>query len=140
MAVYPQSARVDLSPSSSTRRHRIVIVDDDPEMSGRLEGLLLEEFDVVVTTDWSEISRQVFRVGCRLVLMDVNLPVFQGTQIVDIFRACEYPDGRCPKIVHFAAEDEATLARLSEETGADGFVSKTLRGPRLVEAIRELMA
>jgi len=113
-------------------RQRILIVDDDPELVSRIRQLLEDEFEVLATGDWAELNRLVFRQGVDLVLMDVNLPVLKGTQLVKVIRG----QGELKtKIYYYSAEDEATMARLALETGADGYFSKSLRGGALLEKI-----
>lgn len=109
---------------------RVLVVDDDPDAVERIRQLLGEAATIESTTDWGRVSRTVFRDGCDLVLMDVNLPVLKGDQLVAILTRLGTEQGR-PRIVFFSAQDEATLARLTRETGADGWLSKDMRAPEL---------
>jgi DNA-binding response OmpR family regulator len=116
-------------------RPRVVIVDDDPDLVDRIAQLLEEDCEVLATTDWGELNRLYFREGCALVLMDVNLPVLRGDRLVHILRGQAPAGGRRVPILFFSAADEDQVAKLVRETGADGWISKSLRGADIKAAI-----
>ncbi len=115
-------------------RRRIVLVDDDVEVIDRLRQLLEDDYELIVTTDWGTLNRIFFRDGCDLVLMDVNLPTLQGDRLVRVLQSAAAGRAR-PAILYHSAVDEETLARLVRETGAEGYVSKSLRPADLLKAI-----
>lgn len=123
---------------TSRLRPRVIIVDDDPEVVDRVVQVLEDDFDVKATTDWGELSRLVFRSGCELVLMDVNLPVLRGDTLVKILRRSQAANPT--RIVYFSAADPDQVQRLVSETGADGWISKGLRGKELLAEVRRLAA
>jgi DNA-binding response OmpR family regulator len=114
---------------------RVVIVDDDPDVVDRVIQVLEDDFDVKATTDWGELSRLVFRAGCELVLMDVNLPVLRGDTLVKILRKSQTAGGAPTRIFFFSAADPDLIERLVHETGADGWISKSLRGKELLAEV-----
>ena len=117
-------------------KKRVVVVDDDPEVVDRMRQLLEEDYDFVATADWGMLNHIFVRDGCDLVLMDVNLPVLKGDRLVQILTAGRKDDAVVrPIILYFSAEDETTMARLARETGADGYLSKSLRASDLLTAI-----
>lgn len=113
---------------------RILIVDDDPDLVDRITQLLEDDYEVFATTDWGEINKLFFREGVDLVLMDVNLPILAGDRLVAVLRAARR-DKRTP-IVYFSSSDEDTMKRLVQETGADGYMKKSLRGGEVLKAIQ----
>lgn len=113
---------------------RLLIVDDDPDVIDRVEQLCAGAFEVVSTADWVELNALFFRQAFDLVLMDVNLPTLKGDRLVAVLKAMPSGGGHTP-IVYFSAEDEATLARLVRDTGADGYICKSWRAPVLLGAI-----
>jgi CheY-like chemotaxis protein len=120
------------------KRPKLLIVDDDPQVIDRLRQLLEDDVDVAATDDWVELNKEFFRGGLDLILMDVKLPTISGDRLVQILKRT-VPGAGKPKIVFFSAEDEAKLAALVASTGADGFLSKSVRGPALLEAIQGLL-
>jgi CheY-like chemotaxis protein len=120
----------------SEKLPRLLLVDDDPDLVDRLEQLLDGTCEVVSTTDWATVSRVYFREECALVLMDVNLPVLKGDHLVKILKGSARPTGgKQAPIVLFSASDEDAMQRLAAQSGADGWLSKGLRGAALLEAI-----
>jgi DNA-binding response OmpR family regulator len=113
---------------------RIVVVDDDGDVVERLGQLLEDEYEVLATTDWGELNKLFFREGCDLVLMDVNLPVLRGDRLVSILRGAHGQAKRTP-ILYFSSADEEEMKRLVAQTGADGYLAKSLRGADLLAAI-----
>ena len=101
---------------------RLLIVDDDARFR-ELARMLLErapEFDVVGEAgDCSsaiEVSRQL---EPDVVLLDVNLPDGLGFDLVPrLTREGE------PHVVLISSRDDGGYARLAEEVGAAGFLSK----------------
>lgn len=114
---------------------RVVIVDDDPEVVDRVVQILEDDFDIKATTDWGELSRLVFRAGCELVLMDVNLPVLRGDTLVKILRKSQTASGAPTRIFFYSAADPDHIEQLVHETGADGWISKSLRGKELISEV-----
>lgn len=116
---------------------RIVLVDDDEDVVERIGQLLEDDYEVMATTDWGELNKLFFRDGCDLVLMDVNLPILRGDRLVAILRGAK-GEKRVP-IVYFSSADEDEMKRLVAETGADGYLKKSLRGAELAAAIARLL-
>ena len=114
---------------------RIILVDDDPDLVDRIAQLLEDEYEVLSTYDWAELSRLYLREDCALVLMDVKLPILGGDRLVQILRGRARSDGLRVPIVFFSSADEEIVAELVKETGADGAISKSLRGPDIKAAI-----
>ncbi|MCO5165550.1 MAG: response regulator [Planctomycetes bacterium] len=117
---------------------RVLIVDDDPDLVDRVAQLLEDDYEVFSTTDWGEINKLFFRDGVDLVLMDVQLPVLGGDRLVGVLRAARTQGKRTP-IVYFSSSDEEKMQRLVEETGADGYLSKSLRGAEIVREIERYL-
>ncbi len=120
-------------------------MDDDPDVVARLTQLLEGEATLEATTDWARINRLVLRRDVDLVLMDIHLPVLRGDRLVEILSRARPPDGAAPAahtplIVLFSSEDEPTMRRLGLECGADGCLSKSLRGAELLAELRRLLA
>ena len=113
---------------------RIVIMDDDPDVVDRMVQLLEDDYQVEATDDWARLNHLVFVAGCDLVLMDVNLPVLSGDKLVSVLTNA--PADRRPQIVFFSSEDTDRLQQLILETGADGYISKSMRSAELPAATR----
>ncbi len=113
----------------------ILCVDDNPRNLRILSELLEDDYDVRSTTDWGELNQIFFREGVDLILMDVNLPVLRGDQLTSIFKR----GTQTTRIVLYSSEDDDTLRRLTEETKADGYLSKSTRSAELLLSIQHYL-
>jgi DNA-binding response OmpR family regulator len=126
-----------------TERHgktggrRVLVVDDDPQVVDRVVQLLSDDHEVLATTDWGEINQVFFRDGVDLVLMDVQLPVLGGDRLASVLSAAA--GAKRTPIVFFSSADEDTMRRLVAETGADGYLSKSLKSAQLLAAVERYL-
>ena len=102
---------------------RLLIVDDDARFR-ELARMLLErtpEFDVVGEAgDGSTAIEASRELEPDVVLLDVNLPDALGFDLVARFTREEGE----PDVVLISSRDDGGYARLAEEVGAAGFLSK----------------
>ena len=115
-------------------RHRILIVDDDPEMRDALtERLSLhEEFEAIAVENGSE-GMQAAKAGqIDLVIMDVGLPDIDGREAVRILRK----NGFKAPIIMLTGHDTDSDTILGLESGANDYVTKPFRFAVLLARIR----
>jgi len=67
-------------------RNRILIIDDEPSIVAGLEALLGEEWDVRTAGDGREGRRQFAEFSPDVVLLDVQLPDVDGTDLLHEFK------------------------------------------------------
>jgi len=116
-------AETGTGPVSLHPRIRTLIVDDSPFMLKILAQILEETdlFDLVGTaTDAYQALRHVSALSPELVLMDIHMPGLNGIQATRFMKRSEHPP-----VVILISSDSSSMARsLTEQAGADGFVSK----------------
>jgi|HubBroStandDraft_2_1064218.scaffolds.fasta_scaffold01214_5 DNA-binding NarL/FixJ family response regulator len=114
---------------------RVVIVDDHHLFRSGVRAELGEE--LVVVGDAGSVEQAVAVIGEKrpdVVLLDVHMPDGGGVEV--IARVCE----ECPEVrflalsVSDAAEDVIAVIR----AGARGYVTKTISGAELAEAVRQV--
>lgn len=123
------------SPASpdSTRRKRILVVDDDDAVRNGLEGVLVSVgYEVVSTINGIQALAALRRQPCHLALLDMNMPLLNGWGTIGELRRL---NRWLPVIVITARPDQGTLAR---EAGVD-LMEKPLDLPRLLRRIEELL-
>src|SRR6266436_1525284 len=102
---------------------RTVIVADSPFMLKILAQTLEKVgwFNLVGSaTDVYQALRHVSAFSPELVLMDVHMPGLNGIQATRFMKRSEHPP-----VVILISSDSSSMARsLTEQAGADGFVSK----------------
>lgn len=102
---------------------RVLIVDDQPELAEGLK-LLLESEGVVVDVRTSLITLPLMirKFDPDVVLLDLSMPGLSGDAY---FAACAHRFINSDVLVIlFSGRSRHELARLTEELGADGFISK----------------
>lgn len=119
--------------------HRILLVDDDPEVVDRLQQLAGDRLEFVCTADATTVVRRLTDEPWDLVLMDVNLLIARGERLVELITR-RVPERSRPPIVFFSAEDDARLATLAREAGIAGYISKGERNDHLLAAIESHLA
>jgi len=108
-------------PRDIAARSRVLIVDDNPEVTYVLSESLISFGYAVQTAAGGKEALEIFAATRpALVLLDLRMPLMNG---VEVFRELRRVDDRVPVIVVTALTDEA-LARSLLRDGAFDFVSK----------------
>ena len=115
-------------------KHRILIVDDDPEMRDALtEQLSLhEEFEAIAVENGSKGVQAAKAGQIDLVIMDVGLPDIDGREAVRILRR----NGFKAPIIMLTGHDTDSDTILGLELGANDYVTKPFRFVVLLAHIR----
>ena len=119
----------------------VLVMDDDLDNLNLIESLLRSSgLDVVAASEWSEVSRALFRGESRLdgALIDVMMPALRGDRLVGILR--RYLPVGAPILLYSALPQEQ-LEVLARESGADGFLQKGMvSGLDMVREVRDWLA
>ena len=116
---------------------RVFLVDDHALFRAGVRAELGESVDVVGEADDVEPAIELIGERCPdVVLLDVHLPAGGGQQVVEEVRRL-HPDVRFLALsVSDAPEDVIAVIR----AGARGYVTKTISGPELVDAVHRVAA
>lgn len=122
--------------SKSACKARILCLDDD-EMIVNVVRYILEHhgYQVLTATNYSEIHQHLFGDSIDLMLSDVQMPGLSGTKI------CKMIKETMPnlKIYLFSNLPEKELEQLSDESKADGWISKGTKPEEWVARINLAM-
>lgn len=114
---------------------RILIVEDDPDISGMLKDVLAENgFAVSPAVSAAEMDAVLGRDRIDLVLLDIMLPGEDGFSICRRLRATS-----TMPIIMVTARSEDVDRIVGLELGADDYVSKPFNSRELVARIRALL-
>lgn len=117
--------------------HRILIVDDEPNIVMSLEFILQQSgFETAVARDGDEALQQVEGFDPDLVLLDVMMPRRDGYEVCQTLRATGWQD---LKIVMLTAKGRDTEVAKGLAVGADAYVTKPFSTRELVEKVRTLL-
>jgi len=118
-------------------RPRVFIVDDHGLFRSGVRSELGDQVDVIGEAD--DVAPAIALIGERLpdvVLLDVHLPAGSGQDVVTAVKAA-HPEVRFLALsASDAPEDVIAVIR----AGARGYITKTISGPDLVDAIRRVAA
>jgi DNA-binding response OmpR family regulator len=112
---------------------RVLVVDDDPDLLDLVQRSLSRYgFEVHTHTSALGVSNLVRASSPDLVLIDVNFPALKGDKVVGLARQYA-PQGT--KFILYSASDEAKLRTLALQSGADGYLSKSVQGEELAKKL-----
>ena len=137
-----ESALGDVDPlaaeADAPRRHRILLVEDNP-INQKLALRLLNGLghQVVVANDGAEAVERVSAEAFDLVFMDVQMPVMGGFEATDMIRRLELPLNRHTPIVAMTAHAMSGDRERCLNAGMDGYVSKPISRQDLMAAIAD---
>lgn len=121
--------------SSAKSRPTVLLVDDDPETSGLLTGLLAESgFRSLSASGGSEMDAVLAAQPVDLILLDIMLPGEDGLSICRRLRATSW----IPIILLTALGAEVDRV-VGLEVGADDYVTKPYSSRELVARIRAVL-
>lgn len=118
--------------------HKILIVDDEPNILISLEYLMQREgFEVSVARDGEQALEAIARDVPDLVLLDVMMPGKTGLEVCQHVRA---NDGlRAVRIVMLTAKGRETDVAKGLALGANAYVTKPFSTRDLVAKVRALL-
>ena len=119
--------------------HRILIVDDEPNIVVSLEYLMKKEgFQIAVATDGESALRTATEFLPHLVLLDVMMPKKSGFEVCEAIRAD--PKLGAVKIIMLTAKGRETEIVKGMALGADAYITKPFSTKELVIKIKSLLA
>ncbi|NJD25390.1 MAG: response regulator [Betaproteobacteria bacterium] len=119
--------------------HKILIVDDEPNIVISLEFLMKKEgFEVAVAGDGEDALAKVAAFAPDLVLLDVMMPKKSGFEVCEALRADPARAGL--RIVMLTAKGRDTEVAKGLALGANAYVTKPFSTKELVAKVKELLA
>ena len=118
--------------------HKILIVDDEPNIVISLEFLMKKEgFQIAVAGDGEEALAKVASFAPDLLLLDVMMPKKSGFEVCEALRAD--PANSALKIVMLTAKGRETEVAKGLAIGADAYVTKPFSTKDLVVRVKGLL-
>jgi DNA-binding response OmpR family regulator len=124
--------------SDGTRRHRVLVVEDEDNIAIALDYLITREgYAYDRLANGGEAMAYIRRTHPDLVLLDVMLPEVSGYEICQEMRLD--PTLSDVKILIMTARGSAIERRKGLALGADGFISKPFELKDLRDQVRRLL-
>lgn len=118
--------------------HRILIVDDEPNILISLEFLMKREgFQVATAVDGEQALQQVAEFKPDLMLLDVMMPRKNGYEVCETLRADPAFTGL--KIIMLTAKGREVEVEKGLALGADAYMTKPFATRDLVVQVRRLL-
>lgn len=118
--------------------HKILIVDDEPNIVISLEFLMKKEgFEVAVANDGEEAMAKVAAFNPDLLLLDVMMPKKSGFEVCEALRADPGRAGLL--IVMLTAKGRDTEVAKGLAIGADVYVTKPFSTKELVAKVKAML-
>ena len=115
---------------------RVLVVDDDPAVSGALNrALRLEGYEVTLAVDGTQALEEVAIRPPDAMILDIGLPGIDGIEVCRRLRAA---DDWTP-VLFVTARDEEADRVLGLELGADDYVTKPFSPRELVARVRAVL-
>src|SRR5215831_8939131 len=116
-------------------RPRILVVDDHVMVRKGIAELLKARWDVCGEAgDGSEALDKFVELKPDLVLLDLSMPIMDGTAVARAIRRCS----PTTKIVFLSMHDEVSM-RIAEMAKADQWVSKRASATELLKVIEDVL-
>ena len=120
-------------------KHKILIVDDEPNIVISLEFLMQQAgFDVAIAPDGEQALTQMAAFGPDLVLLDVMLPLRDGFEVCQKIR--ENSAWNRVKVVMLSAKGRDAEVSKGLALGADAYVTKPFSTRELIALVQRLLA
>lgn len=115
--------------------YRVLIVDDDVALSEHYRlALSAAGMDVDVLSQPDKVIERVSEFHPDLVLMDIEMPDYKGTELAAVIRQHEGWVGL--PIIYLSAETDVDEQIKAMGVGADDFLTKPISDARLVAAVK----
>ena len=115
--------------------YRICMVEDDEKLNELLSGQLRRfGYDVISVHDFEQVDREVLASGAHLVLLDINLPQFDGFYWCRRIRL----ESKAP-ILFISARSGDMDQVFALESGGDDYLTKPFHPEVLLAKVRALL-
>ena len=123
---------------SSKVRNRILLVDDDPDLTSLLEiSLRVAGYDIAKTERGEDVPEIIATFDPQVIVLDIMMPGMSGFDVLRELRA-RYLNP--PEVVILSALAEADDIVQGKELGAFTYLFKPVTRSRLIEAIEAALA
>ncbi|MCC6805434.1 MAG: response regulator [Anaerolineae bacterium] len=123
----------------ASRKKRVLVIDDDPELLQLVRVLLARINADAVTTDSARTAEALLRGGAMpdLIILDLMLPEVSGIEFLRQIRANPQYD-QLPVIVLSALIDPDRI-RVALDAGADRYLTKPYIANNLLTVVTEIL-
>jgi two-component system alkaline phosphatase synthesis response regulator PhoP len=119
-------------------KKKVLIVDDEPNVRRLSRTILINKFEIIEAEDGRQALEQVSAKKPDVILMDLMMPKMDGLTACHIIK--NDPLTKAIPIIMVTAIGFELNIRLSQQMGANGYVTKPFLPQQLLEKIVEVLA
>ena len=136
-----EASAMSNSPPAATQQSRLLVVEDEPSISGFVRrGLIFEGFDVEIAVNGRVALEAIRDRRPDLMILDLMLPEIDGIEVTRRVRAAEDADGReRMPILMLTARDLVADRVTGLDVGADDYLIKPFDFDELLARVRALL-
>lgn len=121
-----------------TAKKKVLIVDDEPNVRRLSRTILNKQFDIIEAEDGRQALEQVTAQKPDVILMDMMMPKMDGLTACHIIKTD--PLTKATPIIMVTAIGFELNIKLSQQMGANGYVTKPFLPQELLGKILEVLA
>ncbi|MCX7017002.1 MAG: response regulator [Candidatus Sumerlaeota bacterium] len=133
----PAPAQREKSEAAGPNKPRVMIVDDDAEVSGLLVLAFQEKFEIVTAENGLEAIERIVNYQPDVLLIDIMMPKMNGFQLCQSLR--RNASYREAPILFLTAKSGRSDRELARRCGANAFITKPFDMQRLLDLIEEIV-
>ena len=117
----------------------IVMIDDSELMLAMVSEVLTEAgYEVATSVNCIEANAHIFgKQKPDLILMDVMMPLLQGSTTVEILKKAEFTKNI--PVLYVSSKTPEELQKMVIETGVEGYLCKPFSDEELLAKVREVI-
>jgi DNA-binding response OmpR family regulator len=119
---------------------KILVIDDSPlVLAMASDALQAAGFEVLTATNGIEANGFIFSTNNRpdLIILDIMMPLLDGNKKAKILKDKDF--SKDIPILFISSKDEAELARLTADSGVDGYICKPFTPQTIVNSVRKAL-
>ena len=118
-------------------KKKILVVDDEPSVRTLTQTMLGTDYTVLMAADGDEAYKVAKSQKPDLVLMDIMMPRLDG--YMSCYSIKNDPETKGIPVIMLTGVGHELNKKLSQQYGADGYITKPFQLKQLVEAIKECL-
>jgi len=120
------------------RKHKILLVDDEPNIVMSLEYLFKKEgYEVFIARDGAEAIQLAESIIPDVILLDIMMPKVDGYQVIKHLKKTD--SLQKIKVIFVSAKTKESAINYGLELGADLYISKPFATKKLVKTVWNLL-
>ncbi len=119
-------------------KHKILVVDDEPDLVLMLQDKLeMSGYEVITASNGKEGLEKAIEDGPDVVLLDVQMPVMDGLEMLEALR--KHPEGVSKVVIMVSVRSQKDDLNRAEACGVKDYVVKPFELSALVEKVGEVL-